>query len=118
MIYHICADEDWQEALSSGMYAPISLINEGFIHCSTASQVAAVANAFYAGRHDLVLLVIDTAAVAAILRYEAPVHPSGGQPPADQVEDLYPHLYGPLPVSAVSDWSAFAPGPDGLFLYG
>jgi uncharacterized protein (DUF952 family) len=63
----------------------------GFIHCSRREQVAKVASTFYRGRSDLLLLEIDPLQVGAEIRYEN--LEDGGE--------LFPHLYGPLPVRAV-----------------
>ena len=63
VIYHIAAVADWAQARQDGQYAMSTrgrtLAQEGFIHTSTAAQVAVVANAFYQDAPDLVLLVID-----------------------------------------------------------
>ena len=63
-IYHIAAAADWERAVRDGQYTMstrgLTLAEQGFIHASTADQVALVANAFYQGEPDLLLLVIDT----------------------------------------------------------
>lgn len=109
MIYHIADAEDWARARATGEYTTstrgVSLAEQGYLHASTAEQVAGVANAFYLDAPDLVLLVIDEAAVSAEIRYEE----VPGQP------DPYPHIYGPLNVDAVVNVLPFAPGADGRF---
>ncbi len=102
-LFHICDRADWQEAQRQGEYRAASLDTEGFIHCSTAGQVAATADRFYRGRHGLVLLVIDPACVRPEVRFE----------PADG--SLFPHVYGPLNLDAVVDVREFEPGEDGTF---
>lgn len=104
-ILHITRKADWRAALDAGVYSADSLATEGFIHCSTAEQVARTANKFYAGQADLALLHIDTDRLAAELRWEA----------ADG--DQFPHIYGPLNLDAVQAVMDFAPGDDGLFHY-
>ena len=51
LIYHIAEAADWEQAQRDGQYTMSTrgrtLAEEGFIHASTASQVALVANAFY-----------------------------------------------------------------------
>jgi uncharacterized protein (DUF952 family) len=79
----------------------------GFIHSSRAHQVATVANTFYRGDHDLVLLTIDEDLVAAEIRYEE----------VPGAADPFPHIYGPLDVTAVVRAVPFAPGPDGSFSF-
>jgi uncharacterized protein (DUF952 family) len=110
-IYHIAAAADWARAVRDGQYTMSTrgrtLAEEGFIHASTADQVALVANAFYQGEPDLVLLVIDPDLVGAEIRYE---HVPGQADP-------YPHIYGPLNTDAVIQTRPCAPGPDGQFSF-
>src|SRR5581483_6340247 len=94
-IYHIAARSDWEQARRDGEYTMSTrgrtLAEEGFIHCSTADQVAGVANLFYNGATDLVLLVIDPAKVGSKIQYDD----VPGQPKP------YPHIYSPLNTDAV-----------------
>ena len=102
-IVHICQKADWQAALEQGVYQAASLVDVGFIHCSGPDQVVAVANRFYTGCADLVLLWIDPARLQADLRWEA----------AD--EDLFPHIYGKLNLDAVQAIADFPADLDGHF---
>jgi len=90
-IYHMCRREEWQAAEASGEYAGSSQdAADGFIHFSTAEQVRASAAKHRAGQTGLVLVSVDPGKLGAVLKWE----PSrGGQ--------LFPHLYGPLPLGAV-----------------
>jgi len=110
-IFHIAAAADWERAVRDGQYTMstrgLTLTEQGFIHAATASQVAPVANAFYQDVPDLLLLVIDTERVGPEIRYE---HVPGQVSP-------YPHIYGPLNVSAVVEARPFGPGPDGQFSF-
>ncbi len=110
-IYHIATSADWARAGQDGTYTMSTrgrtLAEEGFIHTSTAGQVALVANAFYRGEPDLLLLVIDAARVDSEIRYE-PV-PGHAQP--------YPHIYGPLNIDAVVRTCPFEPDSDGQFSF-
>jgi uncharacterized protein (DUF952 family) len=115
VILHITRQQDWQAALESGAYQAHSLAKEGFIHCSTAAQVLRIANNFYRGQTDLVLLVIDTDKLIPPLKFEAPVNPATGQPEPGVI-DLFPHIYGPLNLEAVPKVVAFPQNADGLFL--
>lgn len=105
MIYHITPRADWKAAQRAGRYTADSLASQGFIHCSTREQVAAVANAFYAGRSGLVLLCIDESKLSAPLVYE---NLEGG-------EALFPHLYGALELEAVARVEDFSPDEEGRF---
>ena len=85
-IYHIIAQTAWEEAQCVGSYHAASLDSEGFIHLSNAEQVLRVANAFYSGQTDLLLLVVDADNVAAELRYEPPAE-------APESTERFPHIY-------------------------
>jgi uncharacterized protein (DUF952 family) len=91
LIYKIAAASLWREAEQVGRFvgAPVDLA-DGFIHFSTAAQVEETADKHFAGQVDLLLIAVDPAALGADLRYEAS---RGGA--------LFPHLYGPLPLTAV-----------------
>jgi glutathione S-transferase len=110
-IYHIATATAWARARTDGQYTMSTLdrtlAEEGFIHASTAAQVALVANKYYQGEPDLLLLVIDPGLVDAEIRYE----PVPGQPLP------YPHIYGPLNLSAVVQSPPFTPAPDGQFTF-
>ena len=103
MLYHITTLAAWSEA---DPYTTESLASEGFIHFSTAAQVAWVANDRFNGRHDLWLLVIDPARLRAPLVYED----------CYQTGQQFPHLYGPLERAAVVALLPFPPRPDGSFV--
>jgi len=103
LIYHIAAAADWEQARRDGQYTMstrgVTLAEQGYIHTATAAQVALVANAYYRGVPDLLLLVIDPGRVIPEIRYE----PVPGQ-------DLpYPHIYGPLNLDAVIETRPFDP---------
>lgn len=101
MIYHITRREAWQAALGKGRYIAGSLATEGFVHCSTRSQVLPVAENFYKGQDGLILLAIEPARLSSTLRWESP---SGGNPPRGVAQgELFPHIYGPINLDAVVD---------------
>lgn len=96
-IFHLAEPQHWTDALASGRYVQstrgATLEQQGFIHCSDAGQWARVRERFYADvTGDLVLLEIDPALLDAPLVRE--VGESGS-------DEMFPHLYGPLPVTAV-----------------
>ena len=72
MILHILRQREWEEALRLGAYQPPSLDSEGFIHCSTVTQLVDTANIFFHGAHDVLLLCIDESKVAATVTYRNP----------------------------------------------
>jgi len=93
---HIVKRNEWVDATRRGTYAPASLRDEGFIHCSTRAQLIDTANRFYRGQDDLVVLCIDESRLKAELKYEAPTMVHG-----ESSGELFPHLYGELNVDAV-----------------
>jgi glutathione S-transferase len=110
-IFHIALPDDWADAFKSGDYRvstrAMSLQEVGFIHCSPKQQVEATARRFYADVAHLVLLTIDPVAVPSKILWELP------GPDADE---LFPHIYGPLPVAAVVIARYWSRGNDGWAL--
>jgi glutathione S-transferase len=94
-IYHLALAEDWRAAKTCGEYRRstrgLALEQVGFIHASGAHQVEATFRRFYADAEAVVLLTLDPGRLDAPLRWEAA--PDSGE--------LFPHIYGPLPVGAV-----------------
>ena len=107
-ILHITTRRDWEEAQTTGRYAPSSLETEGFIHCSTAPQTVATANSYYRGTSGLVLLCIDEDKTTATVKYEGPAAAQD-----ERASELFPHLYGPLNLNAVTQVIDFPAKPDG-----
>jgi uncharacterized protein (DUF952 family) len=102
-IYKICPAPAWREAERAGVYkGSADDSRDGFIHFSTAAQVAGTAGKHFAGQRDLILLAIDADALGDALRWE----PSRGG-------ELFPHLYGDLDLGAVTDVLALRLRPDG-----
>lgn len=91
IIYKIAPRALWRDAEATGRFtgAPVD-VADGYIHFSTAAQVRETARRHFAGQDDLVLVGVDTAALGEALRHEVS---RGG--------DLFPHLYAPLPLTAV-----------------
>ncbi len=90
-IYKICERATWQEAQGAGIYRGSDADGrDGFIHFSTAAQLAETAAKHFAGQRDLMLIAVEGETLGAALKWE----PSRGG-------DLVPHLYGALPLAAV-----------------
>jgi len=106
LILHITSKQEWLEAQQRGEYLAPSLDTEGFIHCSTEKQVLHVANAFYAGRTDLVLLKLDEAKLMPELKWEPP---AGSPAPGISESDSFPHIFGPINLTAVTSVLDFEP---------
>ncbi|MEJ8280977.1 GNAT family N-acetyltransferase [Pseudonocardia spirodelae] len=110
VLLHLCTPGEWRSWLDAGAVAPPSLDEAGFVHLSTPEQVALPAERLFAGRTDLVLLVLDPARLDAAgvrVRWEPGV-------PGDPESMRFPHAYGPVPLGAVLAVVAYRPGPDGF----
>jgi uncharacterized protein (DUF952 family) len=102
-IYKVAARDLVAAARAAGVFAgaPVDL-KDGFIHFSTAAQLAETLRLHFAGQEGLVLLAVRTADIAAKLKWE----PSRGG-------ELFPHLYAALPMSAVVRSAPIAVAADG-----
>ena len=106
-IYKICSQELWREAEQAGRFdgAPLDM-RDGFIHFSTAPQVAETAAKHFAGATGQVLVAVDAAKLGEGLKWER-----------SRGDDLFPHLYGPLSLDAVR-WAVPLPlGADGHHVF-
>lgn len=101
--YKIVDAEEWRRAQDAGEYTGSAVDHaDGYIHMSTEAQLAETARKHYAGQSSLRLLTVDLAAIEGVLKWE----PSRGGA-------LFPHLYGALPVSAVTRVQAMAVSDEG-----
>ena len=105
-LLHLAVADEWERARSVGSYdrstIDTSLGEEGFIHCSFPHQVQATADRYYRGRGDIVLLRIDPERLGVEVVVEEAF--SG---------ERFPHVYGPIPVGAVTSVEAVPIGADG-----
>jgi uncharacterized protein (DUF952 family) len=93
IIYKITPASAWREAERQGVYrGSADDLRDGYIHFSTAAQVAETARKHYFGQRGLLLVAVDADALGAALRWE----PSRN-------DELFPHLYGELDLGAVTD---------------
>lgn len=93
MIYHIVPRDAWAALDRDTPYQPGSLHTQGYIHAATVDQVTRIADGVFAGRDDLLLLVIDPRRLGDALVYEAP---DPGIPAAIGEGEFVPHIYAPL----------------------
>lgn len=105
-ILHLTTALAWEAALQAGEYRAPSLENEAFIHCSLPDQIAEVANTWFGGQNDLVLLVLDSTRLRPEVRFE---------PGTDKPDALFPHVYGPINLDAVIRVLDYKPGQNGRF---
>jgi uncharacterized protein (DUF952 family) len=85
--------QDWETAQANGIYEGSEADRrDGFIHLSAARQVRATARKHFSGQGDLLLVAVTEEALGQSLKWEAS---RGGE--------LFPHIYGNLPLNAVSE---------------
>jgi uncharacterized protein (DUF952 family) len=111
MILHIVKRDDWENAIRTGQYAPASLDTEGFIHCSTTAQVVETANLFYRGQTDLMIVCLEEGHLTSKLIYEPAARVGHERDNA-----VFPHIYGPLNLEAVSEVYEFPCDGEGRFV--
>ena len=97
-LFHLALRRDWEAAQDAGEYQVSTrgrtLAEEGFLHASYAHQWQGVRDAYYADvTEPLVLLGIDPDLLDVPLVVETP----------EGADEAFPHIYGPLPVTAVVD---------------
>lgn len=109
-LIHIAMPEDWAAARDVGEYRRStrgrSLDEVGFVHCSYPRQLEGVANRFYADVVELVLLHLEPELIDAEVRLE---------PEAGPGSEEFPHVYGPIPTSAVIATTWWDRGEDGIW---
>ncbi|MGZ6827444.1 MAG: DUF952 domain-containing protein [Mycobacteriales bacterium] len=97
-LFHLALASDWEAAGPSYEVSTlgVTLAEQGFVHLAFAWQVEGVFRRFYASvTQPLLLLRVDPAGLPVVVE---PVVPDGEQ---------FPHLYGPLPVGAVTEVAPF-----------
>jgi len=100
-IYKICEAKDWARAERDGTFRGSAVdFADGFIHFSTAGQVAATAARHFGGMSELMLVAVRAQDLGDALKWETA---RGGA--------RFPHLYGVLPLAAVA-WAKPLPLDD------
>jgi uncharacterized protein (DUF952 family) len=91
LIYKILSAADWEAAQRAGRFeGSADDRRDGFIHFSDCETVIGTARKYFAGQADLMLLAVDPKRLAD-LRWER-----------SRDDALFPHLYGPLDLDAVT----------------
>lgn len=110
-LLHITGRAHWERAVLAGEHrmstGEVTLEQEGFIHCCLPHQLAGVAGRYYRDSDDLVVLVIDSARLTVPVRFERP------EPGAEE----YPHIYGAVPVDAVTRVITVSRDADGRLVF-
>jgi len=104
-VYKIASRAVFDASRAAGRFTgmPVDHV-DGYVHFSTAEQLAETLRLHFAGQGDLVLFAVPAAPLGEALRWE----PSrGGQ--------LFPHLYGDFPMHLVGEHMVFSVGADGSF---
>jgi uncharacterized protein (DUF952 family) len=89
-VFHIVAAAQWDAALSTASYLPVSFAVDGFVHLSHRHQVAGAANRYYRDQSGLVVVQLDPALLGADLIEED----------LYDVGETFPHLYCAVPTDA------------------
>lgn len=105
--YKLVDRAEWDLARLDGAYAGSAVdLADGYIHMSSAAQLAETARRHYAGRGDLLLVTVDLTGLGEALKWEAS---RGG--------DLFPHLFAPLPVSAAREARGLSVDAEGVMRF-
>ena len=91
IIYHVTTATEWNAAKEKGFYEALSLKDEGFIHCSHEHQLAGVLERYFAGKTNLVKLVIDTDKLTSKFVFDW----------SPSLADTFPHVYGLINIEAI-----------------
>ncbi len=102
-IFHLTTASEWAGGRGATHYRPRRLEADGFVHAvGDEATVAAIAAAYFSHvTEPLVLLVIDSERLDAALKWEAPAPPSGRAQAHHREGLLFPHVYGPIVLSAI-----------------
>jgi len=90
-IYHVTTLKEWEAAKIKNEYTPVNFEQDGFIHCSIEKQIPGVLDRFYKGQTGLVKLKIEKEKVQRPVLFEL----------AEDLDELFPHIYGPLNIDSV-----------------
>ncbi|HEY1933857.1 MAG TPA: DUF952 domain-containing protein [Acetobacteraceae bacterium] len=103
IVYKIMSEAEHQQMLRDGVFcgSPADL-HDGYIHLSCGSQLAATLDKHYRGVEGLILVAVDLSRLGDTVRWE----PARGG-------ELFPHIYGRLPVEAVVAMAALEREADG-----
>ncbi len=102
---HIVPSPVWERQRPNETYLPEAYEADGFIHCTIGDgRMLSVANMFYtADRRPFLALSLDPARITSEVRFEDP-------------DAVYPHIYGPLQVAAVTGHRLVARDDEGRFI--
>lgn len=101
--YKVLTAQQMAELEATGVFkgAPVDLA-DGYIHLSTEEQLTGTVNKHFAGQQDLHLAEVSLAALGDAVRWEE-----------SRGEQLFPHIYADLPLSAVTAHAPLERSEDG-----
>ena len=102
-IYKVATGTVFRASEAAGMFLGMPVDHaDGYVHFSAAAQLRETLKLYFAGQSDLVLFAVRAGELGKTLRWE----PSrGGQ--------LFPHVFGPVPMSTVGHSAGIAVAADG-----
>ncbi|MEK6772675.1 MAG: DUF952 domain-containing protein [Bdellovibrionota bacterium] len=104
-VYHLISEGDLKQRTQNGFIFEPSLKTEGFAHCATLLQIIPVTHRHYKGVKDLLLLKIEERYLIYPLRYDY----------VAKHATYFPHIYGPINLSAVKKVFKMQINSDGSF---
>lgn len=104
LVYKILRKDEWEAALRAGAYhGSADDQRDGFIHLSAAHQLQGTARKHFRDQSDLVLVSFRTNDLGQELRWET-----------SRGNDLFPHLFAPLPAELAVEAHELPLGEDGV----
>ena len=95
-IYKILTEEEWQTSNSLGFIETDLDIEDGFIHCSTAKQLALTLDLYFKNENSLILCEIDDKNLnKSEFFYEKSAN-------TNRLGQAFPHIYGTLSTEQIS----------------
>lgn len=108
-LYRLASANEWKAARATGAVAYSDIDRrDGYLHLSTARQVLGTARRHFSQKTDMLALEVDPAGATGAVKFER----------APNASEVYPHLYGELPVSAVRRARRLLLTVDGDFAFG
>jgi hypothetical protein len=103
-LYHVTTRTELEAARRTGHLAPPSLAEQGFVHACFREQIAGVLQRYFRGASGLALLELERSQCGRVRIESAPGASEG-----------FPHVYGALPLAAVTREFALERAQDGEF---
>ena len=96
-VYKILTQEQWLISKKNGYITTDLDIKDGFIHLSTANQLAGTRYYFFENDEDLILIQFKSGDLGNDLVYEEPY-------PKDNRKGLFPQFYSQLNIERISNF--------------